>query len=148
MKIYWGAFKTLHWESSVNVCLKKNAKQTIWLHIKECAFVNNLWKNVHLKLIYSIENVKYLRWGKLFHLTKLSWLMHIIYCNTAYDKRDAPQPIDLYVTRYLNVSIHYQRVLQLVKKRVKTCLNSKSSEMHINTRAYSFKKIICMKKIK
>ena len=38
-----------------------NAKQTIWLHIKEYAFVNNTWKIVHFKLIKNIEIVKYLR---------------------------------------------------------------------------------------
>ena len=29
--------------------------------LKEYAFVNNTWKNVHFKLIKNIENVKYLR---------------------------------------------------------------------------------------
>ena len=38
-----------------------NAKQTIWLHIKEYAYVNNTWKIVHFKLIKNIEYVKYLR---------------------------------------------------------------------------------------
>ena len=38
-----------------------NAKQTIWLHIKEYAYVNNTWQIVHFKLIKNIENVKYLR---------------------------------------------------------------------------------------
>ena len=50
MKNILTGFKNATLGSSVNVCLKKNAKQTIWLHIKEYAFVNSTWRNCQLRI--------------------------------------------------------------------------------------------------
>ena len=48
--LYWRALKTLHHDSSFNVCLKKECKQPIWLYIKECAFTSNTWKMCPLQI--------------------------------------------------------------------------------------------------
>ena len=51
---------------------KTNAKQPIWLYIKECAFICNTWKTCPLQINLKHWKCKSLIWdmGQLCHLTK------------------------------------------------------------------------------
>ena len=62
--------------------------------------------------------------------------MHFQYCKSTFDKRVTPDP----------AICHQIQISTTDKKGENTCQNSKTSEMHINSREDRFKKIICMKK--
>ena len=70
--IYWRALKRYTRIAALMYVSKKNAKQSIWLYIKECAFMSNTWKFCPLQI-----NLKHLK-CKFFEIGVNSFIWHIL----------------------------------------------------------------------